>query len=120
VPQHDAKTAIPKAMFMLAPINLFYVLFNWYIASFMSLPFWIFGLILLFGLDVWESWFMIVVNWFLNIGANILLLLIVVSMIHGVATKEVKEAPDDFDNGQFDVPAQKAPDFSKMRNEFKR
>jgi hypothetical protein len=115
----DAKTAIPKAIFMLAPINLFYVLLNWYIASFLSLPFWIFGLILLFGLDVWESWFMIVINWFLNIGANILLILIIVSMMHGMASKEDEGAfPDNFGNGQFEAPVQKPP--SKMRKELNR
>jgi hypothetical protein len=112
----DAKTAIPKAIFLLGPINLFYVLFNWYLAFFLSLPFWIFGLILLFGLDVWESWFMIVINQFLNFGANILLILIVVSMMHRAATMEDDMAPpDDFGNGQIEAPAQKEPNLSKLR-----
>src|SRR5262249_1082901 len=104
------RTAIPKAIFLLAPINLFYVLLNWYIAFFLSLPFWIFGLIILFGLDVWESWFMIVINQFLNFGANIFLILIVVAMMHRAATMEDDLGPpDDFGNDQIEAPVQKPP-----------
>jgi hypothetical protein len=33
-----------------------------------------------------------VINWFLNIGANILLILIIVSMMHGMASKDVENA----------------------------
>jgi len=62
---------------------------------------------------------MIFINWFLNIGANILLILIVISMMHGMASKEDEGAfPDDFGNGQFEAPVQKPP--SKMRKELKR
>jgi hypothetical protein len=59
---------------------------------------------------------MIVINQFLNFGANILLILIVVSMMHRAATMEDDMAPpDDFGNGQIEAPAQKEPNLSKLR-----
>jgi hypothetical protein len=93
----DIRTAIPKAIFLLAPINLCLVLFSFYIGSFMSLPFWIFGLILLFDLDVWESWFMIVINWFLNSGLVFLLGFIIVAMMHGAWIEKDKDSLEKFD-----------------------
>ena len=113
----DVRTAIPKAFFLLAPINAFYAMFQWYIGFFMAAPIWIFGLIFLFELDVWESWFMVVINWFLNVGANVLTVLIVVAMIHGAKMDKDKESIEKLDddpiNAAFEM--QKAPPKENQR-----
>jgi hypothetical protein len=113
----DALTAIPKALFLLAPINFIYALLPGFFAFALSLPFWIGGLILLFGLDLWEAKFLIVINWFLNKGAGILIFLIVISMMHGIEKAKEKDSPDDVgdDDGQIVAPIQKAPPNLKMR-----
>jgi hypothetical protein len=106
----DVRTAIPKAFFLLAPINAFYAFFQWYIGFFAAAPFWIFGLMFLFELDVWESWFIIVINWFLNVGANLLIGLMVLAMLFHAVTLDKEPPPaDDFGNGQIEAPAEKPP-----------
>lgn len=109
----DIRTAVPKAFFLLAPINLFLVLFGFYIGFFMGLPFWIFGLIFLFELDVWESWFMIIINCFLNVGAVILSILIIVAMWHGASMEREKDSPDKLDDEPIGAAIQMQKDPAK-------
>ena len=51
-----------------------------------------------FELDIWESWFMVVINWFLNVGANVLTVLIVIAMLHGAEMERDKASPDKLDD----------------------
>jgi hypothetical protein len=115
----DLFTAIPKAFFLLAPMNLIGVVLNLYLGVFVNFSFLVFGLIVLFELDVWEAKFMIIIYMFLAIGAKLLIVLLVISMIHGAQMEMDKNSPDDMD-GQFDVPAQKAPNLPKSRKELRR
>jgi hypothetical protein len=104
----DAFVAIPKALFLLAPINFIYVVLPGMISFFVALPFWIAGLILLYGLDVWEAKFIIVINWLLGKGAGILILLMVGAFIYGQMNKDLdKGSPDDSGDDQMAVPAQR-------------
>jgi hypothetical protein len=113
----DIRTAIPKAFFLLAPINAFYALFQWYIGFFAAAPFWIFGLMLLFELDIWESWFMVVINWFLNVGANVLTVLIVIAMLHGAEMEREKADSNPLDDDPVGAAfqMQKAPPKENQR-----
>lgn len=106
----DARTAIPKAFFLLAPINFISAAFPWFVSMFATLPFWIFGLILLFGLDVWETIFLMVVNWFLGTGAKILIGLIVLAMLFRAATMDMEEPPaDDGGDEHIEAPIKNPP-----------
>jgi hypothetical protein len=85
----DAFTAIPKAFFLVAPINVLYLLpleGIGFIRFFLVLPIWVIGLMMLFGLDLWEARFLIFINWFLNQGAFFVLFMIFTSIVmHGGA-----------------------------------
>jgi hypothetical protein len=116
----DVRTAIPKAIFLLAPINAFYALFQWYIGFFAAAPFWIFGLMFLFELDIWESWFMVVINWFLNVGANVLTVLIVIAMLHGAEMERDKASPDKLDDDQIGAAFQIQKDPPKGNQRLRR
>jgi hypothetical protein len=114
----DAFTAIPKAIFLLAPINFIYAVVPIGMAAFFfALPFWIVGLILLYGLDVWEAKFIIVINWLLGKGAGMLILLIVVAMIHGATMDKDKDknSPDSGDDDPMGAPFQKDPPKLRLR-----
>ena len=116
----DVRTAIPKAIFLLAPINAFYALFQWYIGFFAAAPFWIFGLMFLFELDIWESWFMVVINWFLNVGANVLTVLIVIAMLHGAQMERDKSSPDPLDDDPIGAAFQMQKDPPKGNQRLRR
>ena len=104
----DAFVAIPKALFLLAPINFIYVVLPGMISFFVALPFWIAGLILLYGLDVWEAKFIIIINWLLGKGAGILIVLMVGAFIYGQMSKDLdKGSADDPTDDQTVVPAQR-------------
>jgi hypothetical protein len=62
----EARTAIPKTLFLLLVINLMNVLLPWYIAMMPALAAFLFGFIVLFGLDLWEASFLSFVNGTLN------------------------------------------------------
>jgi hypothetical protein len=80
----DFFTAIAKSFFLLAPINFLYLLpleglgfLRW----FLVLPIWTFGLMALFGLDLWEARFLISINWLLNLGGIFVLFMAVTSFM---------------------------------------
>ena len=108
----DAFTAIPKALFLLAPINFIYVVLPGMVSFFVALPFWIAGLILLYGLDVWEAKFIIVINWLLGKGAGILIFLMVLALMYGATMDKDKGSLDDSGDDPMAVPAQR--DMPKM------
>jgi hypothetical protein len=110
----DARWAIPKGLFLLAPICLINVIFSWRLGLLLSIPFWIGGLMLLFGLDVWEAKFMILINVALATVAKILIFLIVIAMLHGAEMEREKESPDDSGDDALVVP-QKDPPKTKLR-----
>jgi hypothetical protein len=111
----DALTAIPKAIYLLIPINFIYVVFPGMVAFLFALPFWIAGLILLFGLDVWEAKFIIVINWLLGKGAGMLIFLIVIAMLHGAQMDKEKDSSNDPGDDQMGAPFQKDPSKTKLR-----
>jgi hypothetical protein len=111
----DIRTAIPKALFLLAPINFIGIICPWYVSMFFTPLFWIFGLIILFGLDLWETFFLMIINWFLSLGAKVLVFLIVVAMIHGAQMDKEKSSPDDPGDDQMGAPFQKDPPKTKLR-----
>jgi hypothetical protein len=91
----DATEAIPKAIFLLAPINLLCILtlkLSIFFGFFLLLPVWAFGLMWLYHLDFWEARFLIFINSLLNRGASFLLLLAITSMLQ-------RDLPLDFDEG---------------------
>jgi hypothetical protein len=50
----------------------------------LTLPIWFFGLMVLFELDAWETWFLVIVNWILNtLFIWLLLAAIVAAITHG-------------------------------------
>jgi hypothetical protein len=80
----DAFTAIPKSLFLLAPINLLYLLplaGIGFIRFFLVLPIWTIGLMTLFRLDLWEARFLIFINWLLNQGAFFVLFMMFTAMM---------------------------------------
>jgi hypothetical protein len=96
----DFFTAIAKSFFLLAPINLLSLLSLeglGFLRWFLVLPIWVFGLMALFSLDFWEARFLIFINWFLNLGAKVLLFMLVASIFQARMTK-------DFDN---EMPGQR-------------
>ncbi len=111
----DVRTAIPKAFFLLAPINFIGIVFPWYVSLFFTPPFWIIGLMVLYGLDLWETFFLMTINWFLSLGAKVLVVLIVIAMLHGAQMEKDKLAPDELEDQQIGVPFQKDPPKSNQR-----
>jgi len=108
----DLRTAIPKAFFLLAPINFLVIVCPWYVHMFFTPLFWIFGLIILFGLDLWETFFLMTINWILSYGAKVLVILMVVALIFGQISKDLgkdKASPDDPGDDQMAAPVQKDP-----------
>jgi hypothetical protein len=111
----DVRTAIPKAFFLLAPINFIGIVFPWYVSLFFTPPFWIIGLIVLYGLDLWETFFLMTINWFLSLGAKVLVVLIVIAMLHGAQMEKDKLAPDELEDQQIGAPFPKDPPKSNQR-----
>jgi hypothetical protein len=113
----DVRTAIPKAFFLLAPINFIGIVFPWYVSLFFTPPFWIIGLMVLYGLDLWETFFLMTINWFLSLGAKVLVVLIVIAMLHGAQMEKENLAPDELelDDQQIGAPFQKDPPKSTQR-----
>lgn len=70
----DARVVIPKAVGLLLLVNMIGLL---PMGSYLALPFWLFGLMFLFNLDLWETRILMVVNWALNFGARMLVFLII-------------------------------------------
>jgi hypothetical protein len=83
----DARTTIPKAMMLILVANLIGMV---PFGQFVALPVWVLGLMWLFDLDFWETRLLVAVNWALNWGAKIVVILVVVSALH----KDGDEAPE--------------------------
>jgi hypothetical protein len=87
-----AITAIPKAIFLLIIVNS--VSLIPFAGGFLTLPIWIIGLMGFFGLDIWETRMLIVINWLLNLLAKALLFFIILNaltnMLPGDATRSKK------------------------------
>ncbi len=112
----DFRLAIPKALFLLAPVNLINVLLFGWVGFIFTLPVLVIGVILLFGLDPWEAKFVVIINWILTRGALFLTNLIAALIIRGpVNIDKVRNSPDDFGDEQMEAPMQKAPPNLKGR-----
>lgn len=64
----EAHVVIPKAIGLLFIVNLISLL---PFGRFLAAPIWLFGLMFLFGLDLWETRILMAVNWGLNFLAQI-------------------------------------------------
>ncbi len=79
----DARVVIPKAVGLLLLVNMIGML---PMGSYIAAPFWLFGLMFLFGLDLWETRILMVVNWALNFGAKIVVFAMIFAIFaHGGA-----------------------------------
>lgn len=77
----EAHIAILKAGVLLLAVNLVSLL---PLGGVLAVPVWVFGLMRLYGLDLWETRFLVFINWFLNYILNWILLAVVLAMImHG-------------------------------------
>jgi hypothetical protein len=104
----DVKTAIPKALFLLAPVNFINVLLFGWAGFFLTLPVMVIGFIILFGLDLWEARFVVLINWILIRGALFLINLTAALIIRGPAMPQ-NDFKHDFDDQRLQAPGQKAP-----------
>jgi hypothetical protein len=112
----EVHTAIPKAAALLLVINLINVL---PFGAFLAFPVWLVGLMRLFGLDLWESRFLVAINWILNALAKTFLLGVVLAVLtHPKSHRDLADQPrqphgasaqeDDLDaieemGGEYDV-----------------
>ena len=100
---HDV---IIKSIALLFVINLIYLIP--FVGGMLAFPFWLFGSMILFGLDVWEARFFIFINWLLNLAVKWFLLgLVVAALTHARARDEIEDA----------VPGKPAP-ADQMREDF--
>jgi hypothetical protein len=92
----EVQTAIPKAIILLILVDS--VLLIPIYGMFLTFPVWIFGLIGLFRLDIWEARMMFLINWALNCVVRFFVLAFILSIIqHATSDKDV-------DDPQFDRP----------------
>lgn len=89
----EVHIVIPKALILLLVVNLISLIpFGGYIA----LLFWLFGLMMLFKLDLWEARFLVAINWALNLGVRIFIIAAVLSAAqHGRIDKDVDDDEDE-------------------------
>jgi hypothetical protein len=77
----EVHVVIPKALALLLVVNLVGLL---PMGGYLALPFWLFGLMYLFSLDLWEARFLITINWGLNLVVRLFFVTAIVSaMQHG-------------------------------------
>jgi hypothetical protein len=115
----DARWAIPKALYILAPVNFLYVMLPGFLGFLLGLPFWIGSLMLLFDLEVWEAKFIIVINWILGRVAMFLIVLITLSMLHGMEMRENEDLKSDgLGDDQMNQPVNNDP--PPFRGDFRR
>src|SRR5262249_55403702 len=78
----DVRVVIPKSMILILIINL--VLMEPYgIGRFLTAPIWLFGLMILFRIELWETRFLMLMNWLLNIGAKMLIAAALLTVFFG-------------------------------------
>ncbi len=80
----DARVVIPKAMALIFVINLIGLVPFGFLFTF---PVWLFGLMSLFKLDLWETRVLVTVNWILNFVARWAVLAIIFSAMGHMAEK---------------------------------
>jgi hypothetical protein len=77
----EAHVVIPKAIGLLLVVNTISLL---PLGGFIAAPIWLFGLMFLFGLDLWETRILMVVNWGLNFFARMAVFGVVLAIFsHG-------------------------------------
>ena len=88
----EAQVVIPKAVGLLLVINLISLI---PFGFFLALPIWLFGLMALFHLDLWEARFLISINWILNMLAKIFLLALILSIFShtGADDRDIDPSP---------------------------
>lgn len=74
----DVREVIPKAVGLLLLVNVIGLIPY---GGWVTFPIWLFGLMFLFHLDLWESRLLITINWLLNFWAGILVWMIVVAIL---------------------------------------
>lgn len=72
----EVHIVVPKALVLLLVINLISLL---PLGGYIALPFWLFGLMFLFKLDLWETRFLFGINWALNLVVRIFLVAAILS-----------------------------------------
>jgi hypothetical protein len=87
----DARVAIPKAAALLFVINAINVSPCGIGGYWITLPIWIFGLIVLFKLDVWEAVMMFLLNW----GFGCVLRFVALGLLVSAAT-HMQEHPEQY------------------------
>ena len=83
----EIQVVIPKAMGLLLVVNVVSMIpvAGWFV----TFPIWLFGLMILFRLDLWEARFLIAMNWILNSISKYIILGIVLAILFNVAGKEL-------------------------------
>jgi Leucine Rich repeat len=85
---HDV---IIKSIALLFVINLIYLIP--FVGGMLAFPFWLFGSMILFRLDVWEARFFIFINWLLNLAVKYFLLgLVLTAIMQAKAHDEINDA----------------------------
>jgi hypothetical protein len=82
----DARVAIPKAVALILLVNtvgLTCAARSGYAGFFMTGPIWLFGLMGLFRLDIWEARLLVTINWGLNFLARWVVMGVVLSLATG-------------------------------------
>lgn len=79
----EARIVIPKAIGLLLVVNMIGLL---PFGRFLAAPIWLFGLMFLFGLELWETRILVVVNWGLNFLAQMAVFAVIMTALsHGGA-----------------------------------
>jgi hypothetical protein len=95
----EVHVVIPKAIGLLLLVNIVQIIIPslfgvpGYYTRLIALPVWLFGLMLLFHLDLWEARFLIFVNWFFNYVSTWLVVLIVIAAMSHMADDGSGGAP---------------------------
>lgn len=94
----EVQVVIPKAIGLLLFVNVIGLIPY---GGWVTFPIWLFGLMFLFHLDLWESRLLIAINWILNFWAGILVWMIVIAIL-------VSASPTISDVGSDSRPARSA------------
>lgn len=102
-------TAIIKSVCLLVAVNIIGML---RFGAFLVFPVWLFGLMYLFGLDLWECRFLIFINWFLNSAVKFFLLAMLVAfLMHGkIGLHHLEDAADFAGTNAQATPEERAAD----------
>jgi hypothetical protein len=99
----DARVAIPKAAALLLIVNSI-GLFCGFAGSILTFPVWLFGLMSLFRLDLWEARVLVAINWGLNFLARMAVTSVILSLLAAGGGIGVGEDVDDGDDREPDLP----------------